>query len=93
VEIHGFVDESLVNTVKANLDEEVEVALESFVLRSAAGRRSQRRYRLIEVAGQQSQLPPASELDDETQNPDCNSWTVKRPTAFTNQRIPRDADE
>lgn len=65
VEIHGFVDESLVNTVKANLDEEVEVALESFVLRSAAGRRSQRRYRLIEVAGQQSQLPPASELDDE----------------------------
>ncbi|MCI3932097.1 hypothetical protein [Streptomyces sp. AN091965] len=66
VEIHGFVDESLVNVVKANLDEEVEVALESFVLRSAAGRRSQRRYRLIEVAGQQSQLPPASELDDES---------------------------
>ncbi|MFJ9624689.1 hypothetical protein [Streptomyces sp. NPDC101181] len=64
-EIHGFVDESLVNVVKANLDEEVEVALESFVLRSAAGRRSQRRYRLIEVAGQQSQIPPASELDDE----------------------------
>ncbi|WP_262064144.1 hypothetical protein [Streptomyces sp. STR69] len=47
------MDESLANTVKANLDEEVEVALESFVLRSAAGRRSQRRYRLIEVAGQQ----------------------------------------
>ncbi|MGW6275510.1 hypothetical protein [Streptomyces sp. NPDC055060] len=66
VEIHGVVDESLVNTVKAHLDEEVEVALESFVLRSAAGRRSQRRYRLIEVAGQQAQLPPASELDEDS---------------------------
>jgi hypothetical protein len=64
-EIHGFVDESLVNVVKENLNEEVEVALESFVLRSAAGKRSQRRYRLIEVAGQMSQIPPASELDDE----------------------------
>ncbi|MFD3798409.1 hypothetical protein [Streptomyces californicus] len=64
-EIHGFVDESLVSIVKAHLDEEVEVALESFVLRSAAGKRSQRRYRLIEVAGQQSQLPPGSELDED----------------------------
>ncbi|MCX4789694.1 hypothetical protein OG369_39855 [Streptomyces sp. NBC_01221] len=64
-EIHGFVDESLVGVVRAHLDEEVDVALESFVLRSAAGKRSQRRYRLIEVAGQQSQLPPGSELDDE----------------------------
>jgi hypothetical protein len=51
--------------VKAHLDEEVDVALESFVLRTAAGRRSQRRYRLIEVAGQLSQLPPAGELDDD----------------------------
>lgn len=64
-EIHGFVDESLVTVVKAHLDEEVDVALESFVLRTAAGRRSQRRYRLIEVAGQLSQLPPAGELDDD----------------------------
>lgn len=64
-EIHGFVDESLVNTVKAHLDQEVDVALESFVLRSAAGKRSQRRYRLIEVAGQLSQFPPGSELDEE----------------------------
>jgi hypothetical protein len=64
-EIHGFVDESLVSVVKAHLDEQVEVALESFVLRSAAGKRSQRRYRLIEVAGQQSQLPPGSELDED----------------------------
>ncbi|MFB8406540.1 hypothetical protein [Streptomyces sp. NPDC055912] len=64
-EIHGFVDESLVSVVKDHLDEQVEVALESFVLRSAAGKRSQRRYRLIEVAGQQSQLPPGSELDED----------------------------
>jgi len=64
-EIHGFVDDSLVGVVRDHLDQEVEVALESFVLRSAAGKRSQRRYRLIEVAGQQSQLPPGSELDEE----------------------------
>ncbi|MEW2248758.1 hypothetical protein AB0907_15670 [Streptomyces sp. NPDC006975] len=64
-EIHGFVDDSLVSVVRDHLDQEVEVALESFVLRSAAGRRSQRRYRLIEVAGQQSQLPPDSELDED----------------------------
>lgn len=64
-EIHGFVDESLVGVVKDHLDQEVEVALESFVLRNAAGKRSQRRYRLIEVAGQLSQLPPDSELDED----------------------------
>ncbi|MFD3567393.1 hypothetical protein [Streptomyces sp. NPDC058667] len=64
-EIHGFVDDSLVSVVKEHLDREVEVALESFVLRSAAGKRSQRRYRLIEVAGEQSQLPPGSELDED----------------------------
>ncbi|MGW0770279.1 hypothetical protein [Streptomyces sp. NPDC002676] len=64
-EIHGFVDDSLVSVVKEHLDQEVEVRLESFVLRSAAGRRSQRRYRLIEVAGQQSQLPPDTELDED----------------------------
>ncbi|ARE74312.1 hypothetical protein B6R96_10490 [Streptomyces sp. Sge12] len=64
-EIHGFVDDSLVSVVKEHLDQEVEVALESFVLGSAAGKRSQRRYRLIEVAGQQSQLPPGSELDED----------------------------
>ncbi|WP_216587993.1 hypothetical protein [Streptomyces brasiliscabiei] len=64
-EIHGFVDESLVGVVKEHLDQEVDVALESFVLRNAAGKRSQRRYRLIEVAGQLSQLPPGSELDED----------------------------
>ncbi|MFG2906145.1 hypothetical protein ACGF13_13895 [Kitasatospora sp. NPDC048286] len=64
-EIHGFVDESLVGIVKEHLDQEVDIALESFVMRSAAGNRSQRRYRLVEVAGQHSQLPPGSELDDE----------------------------
>lgn len=64
-EIHGFVDDSLVSVVRDHLDQEVEVALESFVLRSLAGKRSQRRYRLIEVAGQQSQLPPGSELDED----------------------------
>ncbi|NML53270.1 hypothetical protein HHL19_05975 [Streptomyces sp. R302] len=66
VEIHGFVDESLVNVVKQHLDEQVDVALERFVLRSAAGKRSQRRYRLVEVAGQLSQLPPEGELDEDT---------------------------
>lgn len=64
-EIHGFVDESLVGVVKEHLDQEVDVALESFVLRNVAGKRSQRRYRLIEVAGQLSQLPPGSELDED----------------------------
>ncbi|MEV4338037.1 hypothetical protein [Streptomyces sp. NPDC049590] len=64
-EIAGFVDDSLVSVVREHLDQEVEVRLESFVLRSAAGRRSQRRYRLIEVAGQQSQLPPDTELDED----------------------------
>ncbi|MFM9626574.1 MULTISPECIES: hypothetical protein [Streptomyces] len=64
-EIHGFVDESLVGVVKEHLDQEVDVALESFVLRNVAGKRSQRRYRLIEVAGQLSQLPPDSELDED----------------------------
>lgn len=64
-EIHGFVDDSLVGAVKAHLDSQVTVALETFVLRSSSGRRGQRRYRLIEVEGQVSQLPPTSELDDE----------------------------
>lgn len=64
-EIHGFVDESLVGEVKRHLGLQVELALETFILRSPSGRRSQRRYRLIEVAGHSSQLPPDGELDED----------------------------
>ncbi|GLW59282.1 hypothetical protein [Kitasatospora phosalacinea] len=64
-EIHGYVDDSLMSAVKENLDAQVDVALESFVNRSGSGKASQRRYRLIEVAGQISQMPPESDFGAE----------------------------
>ncbi|MER5896959.1 hypothetical protein [Streptomyces sp. NPDC001876] len=56
-EIHGYVDESLMPAVRENLDREVEVELESFVIRAKSGKSTQRQYRLIRVGGEQSQLP------------------------------------
>ncbi len=64
-EIHGFVDESLVQAVKQHIDSNVQVALESFILRSPSGKRSQRRYRLIEVGDVFTELPPAADIDTE----------------------------
>ncbi|MEU6387021.1 hypothetical protein ABZ847_26075 [Streptomyces bauhiniae] len=63
-EIHGYVDESLMPAVKSNLDREVEVELETFVLRAKSGKSSQRQYRLIRVGEEQTQLPVGTELSD-----------------------------
>ncbi|MFJ8697547.1 hypothetical protein [Streptomyces roseolilacinus] len=61
-EIHGFVDESLMPAVKENLDHEVEVELETFVMRARSGKASQKQYRLIRVGKQQSQLPAGDDV-------------------------------
>ncbi|MEU5081809.1 MULTISPECIES: hypothetical protein [Streptomyces] len=63
-EIHGYVDESLMPAVKNNLDREVEVELETFVLRARSGKSSQRQYRLIRVGEEQTQLPVGIELTE-----------------------------
>lgn len=65
-EIHGFVDDSLVNAVKEYLGAEVDLKLESFIIRSSSGRSGQRRYRLIEVAGYQTELPPSNDSAEES---------------------------
>ncbi|MFD3571576.1 hypothetical protein [Streptomyces sp. NPDC058667] len=63
-EVHGYVDDSLMSAVKANLDREVEVELETFVLRAASGKASQKQYRLIRVGQEQTQLPAGAELSE-----------------------------
>lgn len=60
-EIHGYVDESLMPAVKSNLDEEVEVELETFVIRARSGKASQKQYRLIRVGEEQTHLPVGDE--------------------------------
>ncbi|MEV0187188.1 hypothetical protein AB0I39_01465 [Kitasatospora purpeofusca] len=62
-EIHGYLDDSLMDAVKANLEQEVEVALETFFTSSGLGKKSQRQYRLIEVAGHKSQMPAQTDFD------------------------------
>ncbi|MEE1813735.1 hypothetical protein PUR59_01595 [Streptomyces sp. SP18ES09] len=57
VEIHGYVDDSLIEAVKQNLDREVDVALEITIQRSHSGKTSQKHYRLLSVAGHQSDIP------------------------------------
>ncbi|MET7764916.1 hypothetical protein ABZS71_23935 [Streptomyces sp. NPDC005393] len=61
-EIHGFVDESLMPAVRENLGHEVEVELETFVMRARSGKASQKQYRLIRVGKQQSQLPAGDDV-------------------------------
>ncbi|MET9128017.1 hypothetical protein [Streptomyces sp. NPDC004528] len=64
-EIHGYVDESLMNAVKQNLDQEVEIAVESFFNRARSGRTTQRKYRLIQVGGEQTQIPVNLAIDED----------------------------
>ncbi|MFD8275608.1 hypothetical protein [Streptomyces flaveolus] len=63
-EIHGYVDESLMPAVKENLDREVEVEMETFVLRARSGKASQKQYRLIRVGEEQTQIPVGVELPE-----------------------------
>ncbi|MFJ6705743.1 MULTISPECIES: hypothetical protein [unclassified Streptomyces] len=56
-EIHGYVDDSLIPAVKENLDRDVEVTLEVTVQRSQSGKVGQKHYRLLSVAGRQSEIP------------------------------------
>ncbi|MFF1453072.1 hypothetical protein ACFVYF_33815 [Streptomyces sp. NPDC058274] len=58
-EIHGYVDDSLIPTVKDNLDRDVEITLEVTVQKSQSGKVGQRHYRLLSVAGKHSEIPQA----------------------------------
>lgn len=60
VEIHGFVEESLMEAVKQNIDREVEASMEVVIYRSQSGKASQKHYRLLAVAGVQSDIPEAT---------------------------------
>jgi hypothetical protein len=48
-EIHGLIQEELVDAVKENLDRRVEVTLEVVTTRSKAGKRRSRSYLLLEI--------------------------------------------
>lgn len=56
-EIHGLVDEDLLEAVKRNIDRVVEVTLEVIVTRSRSGKASPRRYRLVAIHDDAVALP------------------------------------
>lgn len=59
-EIHGLIDEDLLQTVRDNLDRRVEATLEVVSVQSRAGRRTARSYRLLDVRpAEEQELPPA----------------------------------
>jgi hypothetical protein len=63
-EIHGLVDEELLPTVKAKLDQMVDVRLEVIVSRTKAGRASHRRYRLLGFGSDQDELVDLTSGDE-----------------------------
>ncbi|WP_282206307.1 hypothetical protein [Kitasatospora fiedleri] len=56
-EIHGFVEESLINAVKQNIDKEVEITVEVTIQLTQSGKASQRHYRLVAIGGVEAELP------------------------------------
>ncbi|MEV6212322.1 hypothetical protein [Kitasatospora sp. NPDC051914] len=57
VEIHGFVEESLIDAVKLNIDKMVEVTVEVTVQLAQSGKAGQRHYRLVAIGGVESEIP------------------------------------
>jgi hypothetical protein len=59
-EIHGLIQEELVDAVKANLDRRVEVTLEVVTTRSKGGKRGARSYLLLDIQPAQTDPLPST---------------------------------